>query len=130
MVVVVDVHVSVEDGGLISILVDVVLGEQVLLSDVRLERIRCHLLVGRLDVVVQFRKAQSAHLEIHAAELDDILYLYRIRRGLCVEFLKCFIRGLGFSQHQPHCRLHLDIVLLILVHRLRRRTVQFILELV
>ena len=78
MVVVVDIHVSVEDGGLISILVDVVLGEQVLLSDVRLERIRCHLLVGRLDVVVQFRKAQSAHLEIHAAELDDILYLYRI----------------------------------------------------
>jgi len=73
MVVVVDVHVSVDDAGLISILVDVVLGEQVLLSDVRLERIRCHLL--------------------------DILYLYRIRRGLCVEFLKCFIRGLGFSQH-------------------------------
>lgn len=99
MVVVVDVHVSVDDAGLISILVDVVLGEQVLLSDVRLERIRCHLLVGRLDVVVQFRKAQSTHLEIHAAELDDILYLYRIGRGLCVEFLKCFIRWLGFSQH-------------------------------
>ena len=130
MVVVVDVHVSVDDAGLISILVDVVLGEQVLLSDVRLERIRCHLLVGRLDVVVQFRKAQSAHLEIHAAELDNILYLYRIGRGLCVEFLKSFIRGLGFSQYQPHCGLHFDIVLLILVHRLRRRTVQFILELV